>query len=508
MKKRFIPLLLTLLSLFLLTGCWEDDLPEENPDQLIPFEEEQEEAPDTSLPVNFSLSYAPEQTLDPINCPDGMQQVLGSLLYEGLFRLDHQFRPQPVLCSSYDYNPESFTYTFHLRPDIQFSDGTPLTGNDVKATLNRARKSARYSARLYQVTRITSSDSTVTVSLSGPNAAFPALLDIPIVKAGTEKQAAPVGTGPYLLSPDAASPQLVINQLWWQGAGQPVDRINLTEASDWETMLYRFTSHDVQLITADLIGEESTTTTGNISFLDTDTTTLQFIGCNTRRAPLDDAGLRHALWLSFNRSTVISAFLSGHGQPAQFPVSPVTGLYPTDLELRYAKEAFPTALESSSYRKGRTLTLLVNAENPFKISVADYIARCMTSGGVPVTVKALPWENYLIALRDGNYDLYYGEVRLTADWNLKPLLGTGGSLNFSGWADPMTDQLLASFAASDDPAQAMKALCSHLKTQAPILPVCFTSTSVLVHSDVVENLHPTATEPFYDLKNCEIHLRK
>ena len=507
MNKRLFPLLLALLSLLALTGCWEDELPEENQDQLIPLEEEQEEPVDTSLPVNFSLPYAPEQTLDPITTPDGMQQVLGSLLYEGLFQLDQEFKPQPMLCERYDYDPDSYTYTFYLRPGVQFSDGSPLTGNDVKATLNRARKSTRYSARLYQVTRVSAGEGSVTVTLSTPNVGFPALLDIPIVKAGTEDQAAPVGTGPYLLSPDAVSPQLVINQLWWQGSGQPLDRIHLVEASDWEALLYRFTSHDVQLITADLIGEESISTTGNISFLDTDTTTLQYIGCNTRRAPLDDPALRHALWLSFNRSTVISAFLSGHGKPAQFPVSPVTNLYPLDLDHRYSKEDFPAALETMDYRKGRTLTLLVNAENPFKISVAEYIAHCMTDGGVPVTVKALPWESYLAALREGNFDLYYGEVRLTADWNLKPLLGTGGSLNFGGWSDPLTDQQLAAFAASQDPVVSMRSLCAHLKAQAPILPVCFTSTSVLIHSNVME-LTPTAADPFFDLQNVQIHLRK
>lgn len=42
----------------------------------------------------------------------------------------------------------------------------------------------------------------------------------------------------------------------------------------------------------------------------------------------------------------------------------------------------------------------------------------------PVEVNALPWEEYNAALAAGNFDLYYGEVRLTADWNLTSLLGS------------------------------------------------------------------------------------
>ena len=54
----------------------------------------------------------------------------------------------------------------------------------------------------------------------------------------------------------------------------------------------------------------------------------------------------------------------------------------------------------------------------------------------------------------------------------------------------------------------MRALCAHLKDQAPILPVCFKSTSVLTQAKVVEGLAPTAAEPFYALGQCAIHLKE
>ena len=123
-------------------------------------------------------------------------------------------------------------------------------------------------------------------------------------------------------------------------------------------------------------------------------------------------------------------------------------------------------------------------------------------------VEALPWEEYAAALAAGNFDLYYGEVRLPANWDLSALVGTGGSLNYGGWADPQTEQLLAACAAAEDRAAALSDLCAYLQQQAPILPLCFKSSSVLYQTGAVSGLTPTAAEPFYDLPSCQIHQRQ
>lgn len=508
MKKRLLKSLCALLALpVLLTGCWQEELPEQNTGLTQPGEEAPAE-PRSILPAAFSLPYAPDRTLDPVTCADGMQQVVGSLLYEGLFRLDGQLEPQPLLCSDYTYDPVAYTYVFTLRPGVTFSDGSPLTGADAAATLDRARTSDRYRERLAQVAAVSVGEGAVTVTLSGPNAAFPALLDIPIVKAGTEDDPAPLGTGPYRLETREGGAVLTGSAGWWQGDPLPVETIGLVEAADREAMLYRFTSHDVQLITADLIGTDPIGATGNVSYQDAATTTLQFIGVNAQRPPLDDPAVRRLLGAGINRTSVVGAFLSGHAAAAQFPVSPVSPLYPADLEDRYSLDAFTAALSASGYAAERPLTLLVNEENPFKVSVAEHIASGLTAGGVAVETRVLPWADYAAALAAGNFDLYYGEVKLTADWDLTRLLSTGGALNYGGWSDPRTDQLLANCASATDRAAAIRALCAHLKDQAPLLPVCFKSTSVLMQADVLEGLSPTMAEPFYDLAACTIHLRE
>ena len=95
-RRLFQALCAFLVPALLLSGCWQEAPPEEL--SLQPEEEEEEVQPTgTVLPEVFSLPYAPGLTLDPVTCPDGMQQVVSSLLCEGLFRLGPDLEPAPWL---------------------------------------------------------------------------------------------------------------------------------------------------------------------------------------------------------------------------------------------------------------------------------------------------------------------------------------------------------------------------------------------------------------------------
>ena len=484
----------------LLCGCQEEIEPDlEEPESPIPIQElreEEEEEPD--FPEWFALPYDPNSTLDPILCPDGMQRVAASLIYEGLFKLNENLEPVNWLCESYDRNGDCSMYTFILREGVLFSDGSPLTAADVRNSLERARDSDRYRRRLRQIAWIyVENNNMLTIGLNESNSGFPALLDIPISrKIGN----VPLGTGPYSYLWEEYGSWLVSNPYWWTGGNRPVERIRLDESQG--AMLYRFSSRDVHLIEMNLIGGDDTPAglTGNIKYQDAPDTVLHYLACNSNSEIMQNEAFRRALFIGINRENLVSAFLSGHA------ISPVCDLYPADMESAYSPFTFASALSESGYEPGRNLILLVNAENSFKISMAKSIAENFTSLGAPMEVKILPWEDYQAALYGNNYDLCYCEAKLTADWNLYPLLG-GGNLNIGGWWDGWLLGQMETFAASNDRMSTMRDLCEAIKTQAIILPICFNNMSVLTCADVIENLNPTVTEPFYNLSECVIHTK-
>ena len=99
MRHRILNILLAgALPLLLLTGCLQggEAVPQEE-SQLIQADETLQSSTGNRLilPELFSLPYAPDLTLDPITCADGMQQVVSSLICESLFRLgpDHTDPP-------------------------------------------------------------------------------------------------------------------------------------------------------------------------------------------------------------------------------------------------------------------------------------------------------------------------------------------------------------------------------------------------------------------------------
>lgn len=77
-------------------------------------------------------------TLDPALAYDQNSLSAISMIYTGLVSFDDHMQPRPQLASSWDQSSDGLTWTFHLRNNLQFSDGTPLTANDVAYSINRA----------------------------------------------------------------------------------------------------------------------------------------------------------------------------------------------------------------------------------------------------------------------------------------------------------------------------------------------------------------------------------
>lgn len=497
--RRFYQLFaFTLLPVLLLTSCGKKADPASSTPETAAKSSSQETA---ALPQSFSLPYYLGQTLDPLTCADGDQQTVSSLLYEGMYALDRSLTPQPCLCTGGSSDPTFTVWTFQIRAGVTFSDGSPLQASDCAAALRRAMTVPRYQARFADVRAVSSGAGTVTVSLKRANAGFPALLDVPVVKAGTEKLTVPTGTGPYVFSNDSGSAALIANPKWWQGQGVPVSRIPLVGCRDLDALRYQFTSHGVQLISADLTGKNPVSTSGGVKTYDADTQVMQYLGFNTHKPLFAAPELRRALGLGIDRETVVNAYLSGHGKAAQFPVSPASPLYPAKMEDNYSYHDYLDAMKALGFTSGtpRAAKLIVNNENPFRVSVANYLASALSADtDLQIAVTALPWDQYTAALKSGAYDLYLGEVRLTADWNLQPLVGTGGALNYSGFTDTQTDAFLAQYAAPTDRAAALKSLCGCIAQQAPILPICFKRASVLTQKGVVSKLTPAVNAPFFN----------
>lgn len=508
MKRRLPALLCALALLLSLCACWADEPAIEEDDFWQPGLTQADEADEpAAVPItSLALPILQGASLDPITCPDGMQQVLVSLLYEALFALDDSFTPQPVLCSDYEVNDTATRFTFFLRSGVTFSDGSALSAGDVLSTLRRAAQSVRYGARFANVTSMRTVSGALVITLSRPNRSFPALLDIPIVKSGSEKSAVPVGTGPYLYMTDGTAAFLQRSDEWWQQRSLPLDRIDLRTVKDGDTASYLFSSREVHLLSSDLTSGASLPD-ADAQITDYPSANLLYLSFNTRKSLLADASLRSALSAAIDRETIASGYLAGHADAARFPISPRAACCPDDLSVSLPAPDLAAALADAGITESRprTLTLLVNEGDSFKRSIADYLARAFTSGPLTVVVQALPWADYLDALSRGTWDLCLAEVRLTADWDISALVRADGALNYGAYLDPQCDTLLDAFLADGTEASAA-ALCRHLAESAPFAPIAFKASSLLTPDGLCEQMTPSPSSVFYRFELWQLHL--
>ena len=99
--------------------------------------------------------------------------------------------------------------------------------------------------------------------------------------------------------------------------------------------------------------------------------------------------------------------------------------------LEQVKIARIAALEAAGLNTGKTrsLTLLVNQERSFRVSTAQTIAAGLSRYDLLVTVRSQPYDEYIQALEQGDFDLCLCQVKLTADCDLRPLLQSYAAMN-------------------------------------------------------------------------------
>lgn len=462
----------------------------------------------------FTLPYDPNGDLHPILSSSRTNAVLTGLVYQGLFELDNTFTPHEVLCSGYSVSDDQSVWTFTIG-DRTFSDGSPVTAADVVHSINLARTSTLYSSRLSDIQSVSAGESgTVILTLSTPNSLLPTLLDIPVIR-DLKDGSIPLGTGPYRFVENSGSLQLVRNP---SASDTLPDEIPLLAIEDADDLIYAFDSGSISLTVSDLTGSNALGYSAGYEAFDFPTSAMLYVGFQAASGPCADPLVRQAISRSFDRETVASSLLAGHADATCLPFSPHSPLYSPAHEAVgiYNSAAVETLLHDAGYAKGEdgilrrkrsplALTFVVNTDSSFKLAIADYLADQLTDLGMEITLKKLAWDDYLATLERGEFDLYLGEVTLTADFDLRPLVDAEGALNFGHFQSIQMDTAL--FVLRFIGAESTF-LLDQFQTDVPFAPLCFKRHSVLTQWQAVSGLNPTRQNPFYHLESLRFNAVK
>ena len=131
------------------------------------------------------------------------------------------------------------------------------------------------------------------------------------------------------------------------------------------------------------------------------------------------------------------------------------------------------------------------------LSDAEQIAASWNAlDGVTVTVDKQPYETFISMLQSGDFDVYYGETQLTADFDLRPLLSSGGSLNYGGYSSDAMSQAVSAARSGDNVA----AFYQLFLEQMPIIPIAFERGQMIIRKGLIDNYAPTPYNAFASLE--------
>ncbi len=391
-----------------------------------PSAEPSESAPQATEPAVkvFALPYSREDTLNPYATATEANLSLAGLLYDSLTVIDGDFMPQPSLAAQIT-STDATHLTVTLRQDAVFSDGSAVTPADVTASFEAARASANYDELLSNVASVAvdrhSGVLTFTLKAGDPNAA--ACLSFPVMKVSTvtkEIAEAPLGGGVYAYAVGDNGAYLVANT---HRATKPrYTTVPLRHLPNAQSMYYGLASGNITYYYNDLNTGDIPRITGASGKVNMNA--LVYLGINSGHAALSQPAVRQALGSLIDREVLADKALAGWALPAQTPVHPVWGAA-KELPSVFDEPDLAGALELLKDRPKMKLELIYSLDSGNRGALADMVRTQLESAGIQVTVTPLSYAEYMTRLQNGQFDLYIGEIRLTANMDLDPLLGGG-----------------------------------------------------------------------------------
>ena len=505
MKKILLLLLCAAMVLSLFAGCAAEDTPyEPTGDALAPEDADVNatQPPEESDPQEFSLAYYTNRSMNPTIATDFTNRMLFSLIYQGLFFVDSNNQPVPILCKNYKVSTDSRTFTFFLMDNAKFSDGTPVTAEDVLATYGAALKSTYYSGRFVHVKEILiSSEGGITFKLINPISDLPLLLDVPIIKASQIDSEHPLGTGPYIFEDSLTGAQLRRNRAWWcensaQNVPVTAEYIPLVAAESTTHIRDQFEFSDLGVVCTNPFSDSYADYRCDRELWDCENGLFVYLACNVAYSDVfSNDNFRATLTYAIDRETLAAEHYGEFAKVTTIACSPSSPYYSPSLADKYDYDPIRFIEALGKIKKPKEpVQLLVNKDDSIRLRAARDIAKMLTECGLETVTVELETNKYLSNIRVGKYDLYLGQTCLSANMDLTPFFHPYGNISRNGVADKDIYNLcLEALENSGNFYNLHKAVAD----DGSIVPILFGHYTIYATRGLVTNLNPSRDCVFF-----------
>jgi peptide/nickel transport system substrate-binding protein len=371
--------------------------------------------------LNFARSVAPTQ-LDPANSIIAGDVYTLDKIFEPLFITSPAGQLTPWLAQSYTSSADHLTWTFQLRPGVKFSDGSPLTAQDVVFSIKReaANSDGPLSFLDFAVKKLSAQGtSTVVAELSQPWAPF--LSDISVFanailpnnfggKSESDFFAHPVGTGPFLLGNMVADSNLTLtrNPNYWQPGKPYLDTVQLNYVADDNQRVLQLSGGQVDLIdSVPPANVASLKAKSGFTVEEYPAWQVDLLVLNEKLPQFADRHVRRAITYAINRPALVAATSFGTAKPGGSFFPPSLQYYSADTPvLAYSLADAKAELAKSKYPKGFTTSLLISGGVQKWSEFAQIIQQQLAAINITVQIKQLDHAAFETTFQKLDYEMF------------------------------------------------------------------------------------------------------
>ncbi|MFJ7209174.1 ABC transporter substrate-binding protein [Streptomyces sp. NPDC098789] len=432
-------------------------------------------------------TYAEPTTIDYAYSFDFPPNQILANVCESLLRWNPDLTTSPNLAAAYT-NPTPTTWVYQIRPGVTFHDGTPLTADDVVASLRRNIDPGTASVWANQYKNVKSVDRTgameVTVTLTRPDSTFNQYLAAgpgtvesaaTLAKSGKDYGNPQTGvncTGPFSFGSWTSGQSLTLKRFdgyWNKEARAKSGEVKFVFLADATTRVNAFQSGEVDggwMVPPNAYAQLGSTSAGTLYFGRNTTVADEVVA--DLKGPLGDARVRRALLMAIDRKGIVKAGAGGVGEVsdslttdnlwAGAPAASREALL-KDLPKYPYDPAKAKALAAEAGVSGQKVVIATSPLDSQTTIITQAVAQAATAIGLKPQIDSLSAEKYTTlftdpAAREG-IDLFltFWYTSITDPLDMYGSLQTGAFSNYGGWSDPAFDRAVDRAVGAYDPAE-------------------------------------------------------
>lgn len=332
----------------------------------------------------------------------GTKEVLFNI-YEGLVKPDKDGNLTEAVASSYEVSEDAKVYTFTLRDGVKFHNGSDVTAEDVKYSIDRCADTSNGEPLVSAYSIVESvnilDEKTVEIRLTEPNTEFLAYMTTAIIpKDYEELETAPVGTGPFKFVSRSPQENVVLekNTEYW-GEQAHLDEVEFRIVSDADMVVTNLKGGSIDMYMR-LTSTQAAELTEGFHIEEGTMNLVQALYLNNDVEPLNNEKVRQALCYAINPDEIMAMIADGKGVRIGTSMYPGLKKYFDDEYTNYYEQDYDKAkelLEEAGYPDGFDLEITVCSADQPHVDTAQVIVEQLKNIGVNATIKPVEWEVWL-----------------------------------------------------------------------------------------------------------------